>query len=68
MPEHRKSLYCKDFYTASNFYPKIFQPLKKIQYCKKSVQENLIQFRLPAVIGPGWIRKLTIEFGKQEAA
>jgi len=29
-PEHCKLLYNKDFYTASNFYPKIFQLFKKL--------------------------------------
>jgi len=29
-PEHCKLLYSKDFYTASNFYPKIFQLFKKL--------------------------------------
>jgi len=39
-PEHCKLLYSKDFYTASNFYPKFFSFLKNCTCCK-SEQEKV---------------------------
>jgi hypothetical protein len=39
-PKYCKLLYSKDFYTASNFYPKIFQLLKKSFFAMKASRET----------------------------
>jgi len=57
MPEHRKLLYCKDFYTASNFYPKIFQLLKKSDIAKRAGE--------PEPVYPAGCYKLWLDTQKQ---
>jgi hypothetical protein len=54
MPEHCKLLYCKDFYTASNFYSKNFQLLKKSDIAKRAdkTASNLEDRKLGKAVAP----------------